>query len=192
MPNNYYEIKMLRLKVLYLLAGWAVIIFAGQLSLYFSNTLLENLCAHSHLTPDTKNTILAVIFIVIFIFTLSFSVDMLVFSNWICFRFWETWGLSIVFMIITFLCFATVDLGIASDWFYYGSFLMLDWMMLSLYQVLIFLPVFTIAYFIWVFNLQKWKGYTPLSKRTRTFLYLLNLPLIFTMILGIIYVFSGV
>ena len=49
MPNNYYEIKMLRLKVLYLLAGWAVIIFAGQLSLYFSNTLLENLCAHSHL-----------------------------------------------------------------------------------------------------------------------------------------------
>ena len=36
MPDNYYEIKMLRLMVLYLLAGWAVIIFAGQLSLYFS------------------------------------------------------------------------------------------------------------------------------------------------------------
>lgn len=176
MTDNYYEIKILRLKVIYLLAGWAVFIFVGQLSLCFSNTLLENLCTHSHLMPNTKDMIMCAIYLAIIIFTLSFILDILLFSNQIRLRFWDSWGVATLFMIVAFLVLAIADLSRAnSDWINYINTLIYQWLVFPIYQVIIFLPIFAIAYFIWVFWLQKRKSYTPLSKRTHIFLYLLNL-----------------
>lgn len=176
MPNNYYEIKMLRLKILYILAGWGVFIGIELFSAFFLNTLLKNLCVHSHLMPNTKDMIMCATYLAIIIFTLSFILDILLFSNRIRLRFWDSWGVATLFMIVAFLVLAIVDLSRANlDWINYINTLIYQWLVFPIYQVIIFLPIFAIAYFIWVFWLQKRKSYTPLSKRTHIFLYLLNL-----------------
>lgn len=86
METNYYEIKILRLKILYILAGWAVFIGIELFSAFFLNTLLKNLCTHSHLMPNTKDMIMCAIYLAIIIFTLSFILDILLFSNQIRLR----------------------------------------------------------------------------------------------------------
>ena len=94
MPNNYYKIKTLRLKVLYFLAGWAVLIFTGLFSLNF---LEKYLIYHSYLAEMIGLTSMDMVslYMMTFACLLLLPIGLLVFSNWICLRFWETWGLSI-------------------------------------------------------------------------------------------------
>ncbi len=187
MPNNYYEIKMLRLKVLYLLAGWAVFIFAGMcfLSMFF-NFLLEHPIVKIFLEqiylPEAP-------FVISFITMATLLLlYILIFSDWIRLRFWETWGLSIVFMLMTCLSFEAFNLLNSKEtllyWprnFLYNSVII--WGIPSIYQILIFLPIFTIGYHIRVSWLKKRKSHTSLSRKTRICLYLLNLFILLNLFL---------
>jgi len=191
MPDNYYEIKILRLKVIYLLAGWAVFIFAGMC---FSFYLLDNYFP-TYLLYELGLTDMNIIGLYLMGYggVLLFLTYILVFSNWIPLRFWETWGLSIVFMLMTFLSSTTYFLlndaspSPLQDFFYFSIFIL---GILSIYQILIFLPVFAIGYSVWVYWLKKRKSCTLLSKRTRVFLYLLNLILILSIVCLIILIKS--
>ncbi|MBQ7589975.1 MAG: hypothetical protein IJU47_04730 [Verrucomicrobia bacterium] len=185
MSDNYYEIKMLRLKMIYLLAGWGILVFSGLFFFYFLDILNQRIHLFYILgVPDIY--VMGLLWIAFFVMLL-FPVYILVFCNWIHLRFWESWGLSIVFMIVTFLSISTfilitegpptIPLEYYSLQYFLSSFTFV-WGMLSVCQILILLPVFTIGYFIWGFCLKKWESYTSLTKRTRTFLYLLNLLLI--------------
>lgn len=180
METNYHEIKMLRLKVIYLLAGWTVFIFAWM---WFSFYLLDNYFP-IYLLDALGLTSMNIIGLYLMGYggVLLFLTYILVFTNWIPLRFWETWGLSIVFMLMTFLSSASyyllhVSFSETCNYLSQDFLCFSIWILgiLSIYQILIFLPIFAIAYFIWVFWLQKRKSYTPLSKRTHIFLYLLNL-----------------
>lgn len=188
MTDNYYEIKVLRLKVIYLLAGWAVFIFAGMcfLSMLF-NFLLEHPVVKIFLEQiHLPEASFAISFITMATLLLLY---ILIFSDWIRLRFWETWGLSIVFMIMTclssmtFLSNDTIIFFPPGKGLLYllGCFLLFPvyiWGILSIYQTLIFLPFFTIGYHIRVSWLKRRKSHTSLSRKTRVCLYLLNLPLI--------------
>ena len=182
MPNNYYEIKMLRLKVIYLLAGWAVLIFSGLFSLNF----LENyFIHHSYLAEMIGLTSMDMVslYMMTFACLLLLPIGLLVFSNWICLRFWETWGLSILFMYVTFLSIITFFLLNADPT--YSSIedfllsLVIAWGMLSVYQLIIFLPLFSIAYYLWIHRLKKRKNFISLSQKTCKFLHYLNLIPVF-------------
>lgn len=182
MPNNYYEIKMLRLKVLYLLAGWAVLIFSGLFSLNF---LEKYLIHHSYLAEMIGLTSMDMVslYMMTFACLLLLPIGLLVFSNWICLRFWETWGLSILFMYVTFLSIITFFLLNADPT--YSSIedfllsLVIAWGMLSVYQLIIFLPLFSIAYYLWIHRLKKRKNFISLSQKTCKFLHYLNLIPVF-------------
>lgn len=180
MPDNYYEIKTLRLKVIYLLAGWAVFIFAGMC---FSFYLLDNYFP-IYLLDALGLTSMNIIGLYLMGYggVLLFLTYILVFTNWIPLRFWETWGLSIVFMLMTFLSSASyyllhVSFSETCNYLSQDFLCFSIWILgiLSIYQILIFLPVFAIGYSIWVYWLKKRKSCTLLSKRTHIFLYLLNL-----------------
>ena len=183
MTDNYYEIKILRLKILYILAGWAVFIFAWICfsnifhEFLFEDPVVRILLEQIHLREES--------------FTISFIamatlllLYILIFSDWIRLRFWETWGLSIVFIIMAPLsCEAFLLLNSEETLLYslmnflYGSAII--WGIPSIYQILIFLPIFTIGYHIRVSWLKRRKSYTRLSRKTRVCLYLLNLFLFF-------------
>ena len=182
MPDNYYEIKILRLKVLYLLAGWAVLIFTGLFSLNF---LEKYLIHHSYLAEMIGLTSMDMVslYMMTFACLLLLPIGLLVFSNWICLRFRETWGLSILFMCVTFLSIITFFLltsnpshpSIAEFLFLSGSI----WGILSVYQLIIFLPLSSIAYYLWVCRLKKRKNFISLSQKTCKFLHYLNLIPVF-------------
>ena len=199
METNYYEIKMLRLKVIYLLAGWAVFIFAGM---WFSFYLLDNYLP-IYLLDALGLTSMNIIGLYLMGYggVLLFLTYILVFTNWIPLRFWETWGLSIVFMLITFLsstAYYLLNVSFSEPYKYllqdFYKYLLQDFLcfsifllgILSIYQILIFLPVFAIGYSVWVYCLKKRKSCTLLSKRTHGFLYLLNLILILSIVCLII------
>ena len=140
MPDNYYEIKTLRLKVIYLLAGWAVFIFAWICfsnifhEFLFEDPVVRILLEQIHLREES--------------FTISFIamatlllLYILIFSDWIRLRFWETWGLSIVFIIMAPLsCEAFLLLNSEETLLYslmnflYGSAII--WGIPSIYQIL--------------------------------------------------------
>ena len=180
MPDNYYEIKTLRLKVIYLLAGWAVFIFAWICfsnifhEFLFEDPVVRILLEQIHLREES--------------FTISFIamatlllLYILIFSNWICLRFRETWGLSIVFMCMTHLSstayfLLNVSLSPLQGFFCFSIFLL---GILSIYQLIIFLPLFSIAYYLWVCRLKRRKNLVPLSQKTCAFLHYLNLIPVF-------------
>ncbi len=184
MTDNYYEIKMLRLKVIYLLAGWAVLIFSGLFSLNF----LENyFIHHSHLAEMLGLTDMDMegLYMMTFVCLLLLPIGLLIFSNWICLRFRETWGLSILFMCVTFLSIITFFLLTSNPSHpSIEDFLCLSgciWGILSIYQLIIFLPLFSIAYYLWVCRLKKRQNFIPIPQEARTFLYCLNLLLLLGM-----------
>ena len=182
MTDNYYEIKTLRLKILYLLAGWAVLIFTGLFSLNF----LENyFIHHSHLAEmlGLTNMNMEGLYMMTFVCLLLLPIGLLVFTNWICLRFRETWGLSILFMCMTFLSIITFFLLISNpshpsieDFLYLSGVI---WGILSVYQLIIFLPLFSIAYYLWIHRLKKRKNFISLSQKTCKFLHYLNLIPVF-------------
>lgn len=194
MPDNYYEIKTLWLKVLYFLAGWAVLIFTGLFSLNF---LEKYLIHHSYLAEMIGLTSMDMVslYMMTFACLLLLPIGLLVFSNWICLRFRETWGLSILFMCVTFLSIITFFLltsnpshpSIAEFLFLSGSI----WGILSVYQLIIFLPLFSIAYYLWIRRLKKRQNFVPLPQEARTFLYCLNLLLLLGMGWGIFVIIHG-
>ena len=148
MPDNYYEIKTQWLKVLYFLAGWAVLIFTGLFSLNF---LEKYLIHHSYLAEMIGLTSMDMVslYMMTFACLLLLPIGLLVFSNWICLRFRETWGLSILFMCMTFLSIITFFLLTSNpshpsieDFLYLSGVI---WGILSVYQLIIFLPLFSIA-----------------------------------------------
>jgi len=184
MPDNYYEIKMLRLKVIYLLAGWTVFIFAWM---WFSFYLLDNYFP-IYLLDALGLTSMNIIGLYLMGYggVLLFLTYILVFTNWIPLRFWETWGLSIVFMLMTFLSSASyyllhVSFSETCNYLSQDFLCFSIWILgiLSIYQILIFLPIFTIGYHSRVSGLKRRNSYTTLSQKTRIFLYLLNLFLFF-------------
>jgi hypothetical protein len=65
--------------------------------------------------------------------------------------------------------------------FLYNSVII--WGIPSIYQILIFLPIFTIGYHIRVSWLKKRKSHTSLSRKTRICLYLLNLFILLNLFL---------
>ena len=175
---------MLRLKVIYLLAGWAVFIFAGM---WFSFYLLDNYLP-IYLLDALGLTSMNIIGLYLMGYggVLLFLTYILVFSNWIPLRFWETWGLSIAFMLMTFLSstayyllnisFSEPYKYLLQDFLCFSIFLL---GILSIYQILIFLPVFAIGYSVWIHCLKMRKSFVPLSLKIRVFLYCSNLFLIF-------------
>ena len=184
METNYYEIKILRLKVIYLLAGWAVFIFAWM---WFSFYLLDNYFP-IYLLDALGLTSMNIISLYLMGYggVLLFLTYILVFTNWIPLRFWETWGLSIVFMLITFLsstAYYLLNVSLSESY----KYLLQDFLcfsifllgILSIYQLIIFLPLFSIAYYLWVCRLKRRKKRVPLSLKVRVFLYCSNLFLIF-------------
>ena len=182
MTDNYYEIKTLRLKVIYLLAGWAVLIFSGSFSLNF----LENyFIHHSHLAEmlGLTNMNMEGLYMMTFACLLLLPIGLLVFTNWICLRFRETWGLSILFMCMTFLSIITFFLLTSNPSHpSIEDFLCLSgliWGILSVYQLIIFLPLFSIAYYLWIRHLKRRKNFVPLSQKTCAFLHYLNLIPVF-------------
>ena len=180
MTDNYYEIKMLRLKMIYLLAGWAVFIFAGMcfLSMLF-NFLLEHPVVKIFLEQiHLPEASFAISFITMATLLLMY---ILIFSNWICLRFRETWGLSIVFMCMTHLSstayfLLNVSLSPLQGFFCFSIFLL---GILSIYQLIIFLPLFSIAYYLWIRHPKRRKNFVPLSQKTCAFLHYLNLIPVF-------------
>ena len=180
MPNNYYETKILRLKILYILAGWAVFIFTG---VGFSNIFHEFLSEHSVIRIFLEQIYLPEASFVISFITMATLLLMyiLIFSNWICLRFRETWGLSIVFMCMTHLSstayfLLNVSLSPLQGFFCFSIFLL---GILSIYQLIIFLPLFSIAYYLWIRHPKRRKNFVPLSQKTCAFLHYLNLIPVF-------------
>ena len=184
METNKHDANTLRLRVIYLLAGWVIFMFIEYLSI----TLLNNyLIHHPYLLEKLGLTSSSVpgFYLLAHACSPLLLIGILVFSNWICLRFLETWGLFIIFMSITVLESSVLgslatDRSISPDPtqdFLFSS--MFWWSMFSICQIFIYLPVFTILYFIWIHCLKMRKSFAPLFLKVRVFLYCSNLFLIF-------------
>ena len=134
MPDNYYETKILRLKVLYLLLGWTVILNIGTF-------LLLNIVHY----PMLYITVFTVLLLYI-----------LIFSNWIPLKLWQTWGISNIFIMAAALPIMfylpsvfsadmkSANIGESIGWNI--IYFLIIWGMISVYQIFIFLPLFMIGY----------------------------------------------
>lgn len=156
MSDNYYEIKILRLKVLYLLLGWTIILNIGTF-------LMLNIVHY----PMLYITVFTVLLLYI-----------LIFSNWIPLKLWQTWGISNIFIMAAALPImfqysthlAARDIGDII-----GFFIIAIWGMISVYQIFIFLPLFMIGYCFRTTHFKTKINYISLPQDINASIRLLNL-----------------
>ena len=155
MPDNYYEIKMLRLKVLYLLLGWTIILNIG--------TFLMLNIVHCPMLYITVFTLLLLY--------------ILIFSGWIPLKIGQIWGISNIFIIASALpiMFQLVrDLAPRDIGDIIGFFISI-WGIISVYQIFIFLPLFMIGYCFWTTHFNINTHYLSLPQDIDASISLLNL-----------------
>ena len=173
MTNNYYEIKMLRLKLIYLLAGWTVFI---NIEALFAFVLASSDSLFSLKLSDDISLIAYGISALLLLY-------ILIFSNWIRLRFWETCGLSVIFMIAAFSTTVALSLSIPSvDYISAISDSCMICMLLSLGQIVIIFPMLSVGYLIWISWLKKRQSYISLSEDAHGWLCLLNYAPFFLML----------
>ena len=172
MPDNYYEIKMLRLKVIYLLAGWAVFI---NIEALFAFTLTSS---GSLFSLKLSDDILSIILLIAYGVSALLLLYILIFSNWIRLRFWETCGLSVIFMIATLLTAVAHSLTIlflpGEDIISVLGVISFSWILLTFGQIVVIFPILSIGYLIWVSWLKKRQSYISLSEDAHGWLCILN------------------
>ena len=177
METNYYEIKMLRLKVLYLLAGWAVFIFAWICfsnifhEFLFEDPVVRILLEQIHLREES--------------FTISFIamatlllLYILIFSDWLGFDFLGTMGISNLFFIAEGI--AMIVAGIISLWIMEMSgsdfsipndafFVFIFSAMIIFPQNCLFILLFPILYWLWCDILKKreYCDYIPILSKIK-------------------------
>ncbi len=163
MPDNYYEIKMLRLKMIYLLLGWTIILNIG--------TFLMLNIVHC-----------PTLFIIVFTLLLLY---ILIFSGWIPLKIGQIWGISNIFIIASALPIMfylssvfsadmkSANIGESIGWNI--IYFLIIWGMISVYQIFIFLPLFMIGYCFRTTHFKIKINYLSLPQDINAFISLLNL-----------------
>jgi len=185
MTDNYYEIKTLRLKILYLLAGWAV--FFINIEALFALTLTSS---GSLFSLKLSDDILSIILLIAYGVSALLLLYILIFSNWIRLRFWETCGLSVIFMIATLLTAVAHSLTIlflpGEDIISVLAVISFNWILLTFGQIVVIFPIISIGYLIWISWLKKRQSYISLSEDAHGWLCILNYVPFFLMLGSVI------